>query len=217
MEDQPTKNNGIGKVLLFVSGIGILALAGYLLVFGQNLFAEEPLVANVQITPASADSQRVNQIIDETELAGAIQVEDIAPGFYLDNSSGEQISLEALRGQPVIVNFWATWCAPCRVEMPEFEQALNDYEDENLVILALNREEDPGTVANFFSEENLFDTELDTTFLSLFDTTATVAEAYGVFNMPTTYFINAEGEVTAVHRGPLARVQLDDYMAQTLE
>ena len=101
--------------------------------------------------------------------------------------------------------------------MPEFEEALTDYADDNLVILALNREEDTETVASFFEEEGLFDTELDSTFISLFDSTATVADAFGVFNMPTTYFINAEGEVTAVHRGPLARIQLDSYMADTLE
>lgn len=216
MEDKKSTNNSLGKILLFVSGMGVLALAGYFLVFAQGASGDD-VVANVQITPAVADSQRVNQIIDEEALSGAIQVGDMAPGFYLDNKDGEQQSLESLRGQPVIVNFWATWCAPCRVEMPEFEQALNDYADENLVIMGLNREEGPEAVDTFFTEENLFDTELDTSFLSLYDTTATVAEAYGVFNMPTTYFINAEGVVTDVHRGPLARVQLDGYMERALE
>ena len=220
MTEQTKSNSQMGKIMLFISGIGVLGLAATFLIFGQTLFGDgdgDSPVKNVQVTPADPSDQRVNKIIEDADLAGATKVDEVAPTFYLDDETGTQHSLEAFKGQPVIVNFWATWCAPCRVEMPEFEQALNDYADENLVILGVNREEEVEIVEQFFADEGLFDDELGNSFFALFDSTATVAEAYGVFNMPTTYFINAEGVVTAVHRGPLARVQLEDYMELTLE
>lgn len=196
------------KILLFVSGIGVLGLATFFLVFSELSPTESSPVADVQITPIPDDFVKPNPI--EPELDGAVQIGEVAPNFTLVDLDGNEHSLKSLRGKPVIVNFWATWCAPCRVEMPEFEQALADYAGDDLVILALNREETPEVVEEFFVEE------MGLTFTPLLDNTAQVADGYGVFNMPTTYFLNAEGIVSAVHRGPIARVQLDDYMEQTL-
>ncbi|MFK7803696.1 MAG: redoxin domain-containing protein [Anaerolineae bacterium] len=197
------------KILLFISGIGILGLAAFFLLFGglTSSTSDSP-VANIQITPIPEDFVKSNPI--EPELDGAVQVGEIAPNFTLIDLDGNEHTLDSLRGKPVIVNFWATWCAPCRIEMPEFEEAFVDYADENLVILALNREETPDVVEEFFIEE------MGLTFTPLLDSTAQVADGYGVFNMPTTYFINAEGVVSDVHRGPVARVQLDQYLENVL-
>ncbi|MFT5193568.1 MAG: peroxiredoxin [Cellvibrionaceae bacterium] len=210
-ENKSNNTTSIRKILLFVSGMGALALAAILIITSGTVFptSDSPVI-NVQITPIPEDFVKVNPIPAEPELNGAVQVGDVAPNFTLIDIEGNEHTLAALRGQPVIVNFWATWCAPCRVEMPELEQAFADYEDENLVILALNREETPEIVEQFFVQE------MGLTFTPLLDSTSVAADQYGVFNMPTTYFVNADGMVSAVHRGPLARVQLDSYMEQTL-
>lgn len=209
MENKHSNTTNMRQILLFISGIGVLAVAAYFLIFGQvmlNPQSSESAAVNIQITPVDPDEVDRSNFFDESDLAGAVQVGTSAPNFTLVDLNGNTHTLESLEGKPVIVNFWATWCAPCRVEMPEFEEAFADYADDELVILAINREEDPETVEEFFIQE------MGLTFTPLLDSNAEVAERYGVFNMPTTYFIDTDGTVTDVHRGPVARVQLDSYL-----
>ncbi|MEM8861342.1 MAG: redoxin domain-containing protein, partial [Chloroflexota bacterium] len=182
--------------------------------FGQAIFnptTEDGAAAvNVQITPVDPDEVDRSNFFDETDIAGAVQVGQPAPNFTLVDLDGNTHTLESLQGKPVIVNFWATWCAPCRVEMPEFEEAFADYAADDLIILAVNREETPDVVEEFFVNE------MGLTFTPLLDNNAQVAERYGVFNMPTTYFVDLDGNVSDVHRGPLARVQLDGYLEKII-
>lgn len=200
----------IRKVLLFISGVGLLGFAAFLIVFG-NLFSSEPAspVVNVQVTPISASATRPSPI--DPELDKAVQVGAVAPNFMLADLDGNQHALADLQGKPVIINFWATWCAPCRIEMPEFEEAFADYASDELVILAVNREESAETVEAFFVDD------LGLSFTPLLDETAVAADLYGVFSMPTTYFVDGDGVVQAVHRGPVAREQLDGYIALLLD
>ena len=200
--------------LILVAGFALIGIALVLIIFGGQLFDDsepeaEPILD--QVGQISVDDPVVAQIPDGD--IGAIGIGDIAPDFALLDVAGNEIQLSQFAGQPVIVNFWATWCAPCRIEMPELQAAQSDYAEDGLVILALNREESVEQVETYFTTE--FDSPL--TFTALLDSEATVAEAYGVFNMPTTYFINGAGEVAVVHRGPMTESQIADYMATTLE
>lgn len=132
-----------------------------------------------------------------------------APDFTLQTPDGETIKLSDLRGKPVMINFWATWCGPCKIEMPLFIDAYNKNKD-NLVILGVDVQEQPAQVKAFAEQMGL-------TFPLVIDPTGEVSTIYQVRGLPTTIFVNAEGVVEAAHRGAiLNRPQLDPYLAQIL-
>jgi peroxiredoxin len=94
--------------------------------------------------------------------------------------------------------------------MPELEAAYQAHQEEGLIILALDQQEPAEDVSIFFAELGL-------NFTAVLDTEGTVSQLYGVANiLPTTFFINRNGEVTAIHRGPMVQSQIDDYLANTL-
>jgi peroxiredoxin len=138
----------------------------------------------------------------------APQPGEAAPLFLLSDLQGQEVGLAQHRGQPVILNFWATWCAPCIFEMPELQSAYEAHREDGLVILGLNRDEEQAVVSDFLAD----DLTINIDFPILLDEQAIVADSYGVLNMPTTYFIDAEGIVSAVHRGPLTQAQIDAYL-----
>ena len=114
-----------------------------------------------------------------------------APDFELRTLEGESVTLSDLRGKAIILNFWATWCPPCRSEMPAMQQVYTDYEPDGFVVLAVNntqqdRRED---VENFILEQGL-------TFPVLLDNTGGVSTRYQVHSMPTSFFIDPEGIIT---------------------
>jgi len=133
------------------------------------------------------------------------------PNFTLDDLDGRAVSLTDFRGQPVIVNLWATWCAPCRIEMPALQEAFEKYEDQGLEILALNQGETADVARQFFYDE------MKLTFTPLLDENSTIPAMYDGMNvLPTTYFIDREGIVSAVHRGPLTPGQIDGYLGEII-
>jgi len=94
--------------------------------------------------------------------------------------------------------------------MPELQAAFEEHQDDGLVLLAINRDEAEVVVQDYFVSE------LGLTFTPLLDPGAVVNDLYEVFNMPTTYFINGDGVITVVHRGPMTESQIDDYLSETL-
>lgn len=201
--------------LLIVGGFIILGLALSLLIFGGSLFGgSETAVADPngsilqQIPPLAANDE--TNPVQLPSSGGPLEVGALAYDFALDDVAGNPIRLSELTGSPVIVNFWATWCAPCRIEMPELEAAYQAYRDEGLVILALDQQEAGEDVANFFEELGL-------NFTAVLDSEGTVSAQYGVASiLPTTFFINGAGEITAIHRGPMVQSQIDGYLAETI-
>ena len=188
-----------GRFLILILGVFLLGMALALLFLNsRNEGAILQRVPNVD----GAETESKN--------SGPPSVGDTAYDFSLVDLDGNTHTLSDFRGQPVIINFWATWCAPCRIEMPELQAAFERYEDDGLVILALDNDESPDAVRSFFYDE------MDLTFTPLLDDGADVSELYSVFNFPSTYFVNAEGEITAIHLGPMVESQIDSYMANTL-
>jgi thiol-disulfide isomerase/thioredoxin len=124
---------------------------------------------------------------------------------------GRQVTLAEFKGKPVVINFWATWCPPCRIEMPEFQKAFEEYQEDDLVILAINEAEEPEMVRAFFYDE------MGYTYTPLLDEEGKVAGTYGAIGLPSTFFVDAAGEVTAVHRGALTQAQLQNYLAETIQ
>lgn len=114
-----------------------------------------------------------------------------APDFNLKLlGSEESVSLSDYRGKVVFLNFWATWCGPCRIEMPSMEALYRDLQDEGFVILAINQQERDDVVSSYITEENY-------SFPVLMDYEARAGMLYGLRVIPTTYIIDAEGNVVA--------------------
>ena len=109
-----------------------------------------------------------------------------APDFTLENLEGNDVTLSSLRGKVVLLNFWATWCGPCRVEMPSIEEMYEMFEDEQFEILAIDVQESRRAVRQFIDKNEY-------TFPVLLDTNGRVGSIYGARSIPTTYLIDKQG------------------------
>ena len=125
-----------------------------------------------------------------------LEIGNLAPDFQLDNLDGQSISLSDSRGRLVLVNFWASWCPPCRSEMPFIQNIFTDkkWAEEGLVVLAIDIGESPSTVREFVKKEGL-------TFPVLLDIARDVSIEYYVRAIPTTFFIDREGIIREIKIG----------------
>lgn len=147
-----------------------------------------------------------------TPLTTAPYVGQLAPDFTLTATDGRTITLSDYTtggGTPVILNFWATWCPPCRVEMPYFQSAHTLYAEE-VVILGLNQAESAATIASYAGERGL-------TYPLLVDADMRVNNLYGVLNLPTTIFIDRNGVVREVLIGTISQGVLDDRIDNLID
>jgi peroxiredoxin len=147
----------------------------------------------------------VNRVpADGRDIAGALPpapaVGHPAPDFTLTTLTGETFALSDLRGKPVVLNFWATWCPPCRAELPELQAAAERYAGE-LVIAGVNQAETADSVARFADGLGL-------RFLVPLDTDAQVSRLYGARSLPTTFFIDRDGIVRQIQIGPVTEATL---------
>jgi peroxiredoxin len=114
----------------------------------------------------------------------------VAPNFTLSTVDGQQVSLHQYRGKVVFLNFWATWCIPCREEMPALEQLHQTYQSQDLTILSIDLKESADQVRAFFQKHSL-------SFPALLDQNGSVFRDYLVAGMPTTYLIGRDGTLRA--------------------
>ena len=121
------------------------------------------------------------------------EVGALAPEFTLPTLEGKSVSLSQLRGKPVLLNFWASWCQPCKVEMP-YIQAVYEEVGEGLFILAINIQETKPSVEDFMRREGL-------TFPIALDYEGKVAQNYGIKFIPSTFFIDQDGIIREVKVG----------------
>jgi peroxiredoxin len=117
-----------------------------------------------------------------------------APDFSLPTRDGGNLSLKDLKGQVVMINFWATWCGPCRQEMPLLQQIQAKYEPLGFTLVGINVEPDSAAAKAWLAK-------VPVSFPIAFDRQNTVAESFGVIGMPSTVFIDRSGNVRYVHRG----------------
>lgn len=134
----------------------------------------------------------------------------LAPNFEVSNFAGERVQLAELRGRPVFLNFWASWCGPCRAEMPAIQSVLGEFRDERLVVLAVNNGERFGPARGFVEELGLDFTEFG------LDPGQDVIEQYRVLSMPTSVFIDADGVITQVHAGQATERQMTEFVLEAM-
>ncbi|HVN55357.1 MAG TPA: TlpA disulfide reductase family protein [Anaerolineaceae bacterium] len=164
-------------------GIGVLLSAIVFWTSSLGLFQGQPT------TPGQAD----------TPLIGAR-----APEFTLLTLNGEQVQLAHFRGKPVMLNFWATWCNPCKEEMPLI-QAAASRPGNNLIVLGINDDESADLVREFIQEYKI-------SFRVLMDPGAKVTDLYQIRGFPTSYFLDPGGKIQAVHIGSISADQLEGYL-----
>jgi peroxiredoxin len=117
-----------------------------------------------------------------------------APDFTLRTSDGKNLRLQEQRGRVVMVNFWATWCGPCRQEMPHLNRLYEKYRSSGFVLLGVNVDEDSRNAIGVASK-------LGVTFPVLLDVEKAVSRLYGLSTMPSTVLIDRDGRVRYLHRG----------------
>ncbi|MEM7346395.1 MAG: TlpA disulfide reductase family protein [Chloroflexota bacterium] len=131
-----------------------------------------------------------------------------APDFELVNLEGEMVRLSDFQGTPVIINFWATWCGPCRAEFPDFQEAAVDNAD-SLVIIGINNtaNDQADLVGDFVAE-------MGATFPIVLDESGDAAETYNVLGLPTTIFVDRDGIVSEVFTGPINKAYIEAKLSE---
>ena len=173
---------------------GVL-LAGSLFIWATRLVA-----------PHSAAD--LTQVPAEAALP-APQPGHLAPPFRLQTLDGSMVSLADLKGSVVLINVWASWCGPCRSEMPAIESAYVTYREQGFIVAAVNLCEDRETVAAFLRTHKL-------TFPALLDLDGKVSTAYRSHALPSSFFVDRQGVIRAAYRGPMPRSVITGTVEQLL-
>ncbi len=137
-----------------------------------------------------------------------LEVSYAAPHFTLQQLDGSKVHLSDFKGKTVMLNFWATWCPPCRAEMPEMEQFYKDMKDQDVEIIAVNLTESESSIENV----KTFKAEQGLSFPILLDEKGTAGSRYEIVSVPTTYFLDENGVIHFKHVGPMSYETMKDYM-----
>ncbi len=168
-----------------------------------NILIAVILVAGFAWTAASRVSSSAQATRDSGRRA--------TPDFTLDTLDGGRFTLSAQAGKPVIVNFWATWCPPCRAELPAFEEVYRGYHDKGLIVVGVDVAESPEVVAQYVQQVGL-------TFPIALDASGEVTELYHIQGMPTTLFVGRDGKIKdMVIGGPLTRAAIESKISELMK
>ncbi|MDZ4671949.1 MAG: cytochrome c biogenesis protein CcdA [Phototrophicales bacterium] len=171
----------------------------------------EPEITPEAVEPTSMLPTSASSIRDTASQLPTVglAVGQTAPDFSATTATGEVIRLADLRGKTVLLNFWFTTCAPCKVEMPAFQNAYETNADNDFVVVAVNREESAEAIL-------AFGTELSLTFPLVLDTSGALQARYNIIGYPTTYLINPDGVIINFHTGPLSEARIAELLASIL-
>jgi peroxiredoxin len=137
---------------------------------------------------------------------GIVRVGTTAPDFTLTSLDGQAMSLSDYAGRPVVVNFWASWCPPCREEFPVLAAARDAHAESGLEIIGITHNDGESSTRAFVAESGA-------RWPMLPDLDGSTWQAYGGVGLPTSYFIDADGAVERVHIGPVDEQQMADHLA----
>lgn len=172
----------------------LVLLLAFVLLLGGAYLLYTRLEGSVNTYQLSAQETRAPDGTAASETPGPVP----APDFTVYDEAGNEVRLSDYRGKPVVVNFWASWCGPCRMEMPEFQEKHLELggEVQFLMINMTGGRETVETARDFIAGQGY-------TFPVLYDTEGDAAVTYGAYALPTTYFIDAEGYAIAQARGAI--------------
>lgn len=183
------------KTILMILAFAVLMAGAYWLY--QNLSAD--VMPDQLATQAPPDTTARPDSTGGSETTAPATEPQPAPDFTVQNGDGGSVNLSDYRGKPVILNFWASWCGPCKSEMPDFDAAYREYGDQIhflMVNLTDGSRETLDTAKAFIREAGY-------SFPVYYDTTLTAASLYGASSIPVTFFLDAQGCLVAYGRGAL--------------
>jgi cytochrome c biogenesis protein CcmG, thiol:disulfide interchange protein DsbE len=186
---------GLLLTLLFLSACGV----------GNSATQEKQAIALADLPASLGRGYPLAQVDSQPAAGGLLTQGETAPDFNMVLDDGRYLRLSDLQGKPVVLNFWATWCGPCRLEMPELVNAAGA--DPNLVVLAADVQEARSPVEDFAAEFKM-------NLPIVLDKDGKVRNLYRVPGLPTTYFIDKTGKIASVVVGPLTPQVLADRLAE---
>ena len=209
----------MNKTLKYVIYIVIFALIFVAAFFAYGYLSEKYILEDrnggVENEKDNSESDGKEDSFDEeTEIKNNSEEpeEEKAPDFTVFDSEGNEVSLSDNIGKQVIINFWASWCSPCKTELPYFNSAYEEYKDD-IVFMMINLtdglSETTEKVKDFISENEY-------SFPVYYDTESSAASAYETMYIPLTVFINEKGEVEDSHVGMMSEAALYNYIDQLL-
>jgi cytochrome c biogenesis protein CcmG, thiol:disulfide interchange protein DsbE len=142
----------------------------------------------------------------DTSSGENVRVGREAPDFQLPDLEGNQIALSDHRGEVVLINFWATWCPPCRVEMPDMEAVYREHRDDGFEILGVDQREPKELVEEFVTERGF-------SWIFLLDEDFDVSREYSATSIPRSILVDRDGTVAHVWTGTLTRSQLEQQLS----
>ena len=189
-------------IIILVLVIAVIGIGGLLYFNSLDKAAEDTPKAEVEIPKDDVIVESVEEPAEVTATA-EIATGKPAPDFTLKNLSGEEVSLSDYKGKIVLLNFWATWCTYCDLEMPDLQRL--DNENDDLVVLAVDVMEDIDVVEKYINEGG-YDFEV------VLDTDGEIAKTYLVNGFPNSYFIDEEGLLLGLVPGMMTYEQMNEVM-----
>jgi len=180
-----------------------IASPTFLILTGASLI----LIAIAVLVTASRSSSPVRGAVGISPVPGVVNY--LVPELELVELSGVPVSLENLRGQVVLVNNWATWCPPCRAEMPELETYYRDHQDEGFILVGINSGDSHDQVVDFVREYDL-------TFPMWLDPTGLALQVFQNNALPSSYVIDQSGVVRLIWMGAVSLEALEYYVTPLL-
>lgn len=185
---------GLSKKILVL--IGLFGLVG-LAIYNFQTSSHEP-----------KNTKQESQQTGTNSLKIGIQEGDKAPNFELQTSLGNKIKLSQMAGKKVILNFWATWCPPCKAEMPNIQEFYHEQKGHGVEVFSVNltsAEKDPNSVGKFVHDYGL-------TFPVVLDRNGTIGEQFQAFTIPTSYIIDTKGIIRKKIIGPMDKEMMSELI-----
>jgi thiol-disulfide isomerase/thioredoxin len=198
--------NVFGGRKRLIASLLALALGGLVLWQAGIFGADDGGGRALELQPA-----QLTPVPETGEVRVGLRAGDLAPNFEFSAFDGRRLKLSDFRGRPVFLNFWATWCGPCRAELPAMETSLRNHEAKGLAVVAMNNGE-----AFVPAERFLRDLEVQLTAFG-YDPESLVTRRYELIGMPTSYFIDARGVITRVVAGALNERQMESAVQEVIQ